>query len=325
MVLVVGILVLSFVTEVHADEPPPPELPELTSPAIQELIREVDSDDFSERIAASNELAVAGASAVEPLKQLALEGNAESGFRALKILQSLYVRSLILSDEKLATAVEAAFKSIKKSNRIDLASRLERMFATHSDVNERVAIRRVRLLGGLVSKSIKWVRAPQMLKVMPLRSGEEPKGTMVVIGKKWKGGDDGLVHLERIASLVDVYIAKSAPISDVGFERLRTSLRYAEVHQRSAARLGVSSLSTWGNEECVISTISRGSSADKAGMKVGDVLMTFGPDRVGNFNSLVDLIMKYDPGDSVKSVVRRNGRAVVLTVKLQAWGEAPLQ
>lgn len=325
--VIVCVIIAGLSANSFADELPPPELPELTLPAIKNLIRQVDSDDFAERISASNDLSVAGAAAVEPLKQLALEGNAESGFRSLKILERLYVRSLILSDEKLALAVEAAFKSIKESDRLNLASRLERMFATHSETNERVAVRRIQQLGGMVSKSVKWVTSRQVQKAFPLRSDEEPKGTMVVIGRKWKGGDEGLKHLERIATLRDVYIATSANVSKDGIERLRLRLlpMQAEVQVRSAARLGVSSDALWGSNECTVNTVSRGSSADKAGMKPGDTIIQFGPDRVGNFLSLVELIKKYDPGETIDAVVIRNGRKVELSIKLQAWGEAPLQ
>ena len=62
--------------------------------------------------------------------------------------------------------------------------------------------------------------------------------------------------------------------------------------------------------------ITKDSSAEKAGIKEGDIILEFGKEKVTKENSLSKIISRYSPGDSVEVKIMRNGSEISLTVIL---------
>ncbi|MBM3206280.1 MAG: trypsin-like serine protease [Candidatus Staskawiczbacteria bacterium] len=62
--------------------------------------------------------------------------------------------------------------------------------------------------------------------------------------------------------------------------------------------------------------ITKDSSAEKAGIKEGDIILEFGKEKVTKENSLSKIISRYSPEDSVEVKVMRNGSEISLTVIL---------
>lgn len=65
-----------------------------------------------------------------------------------------------------------------------------------------------------------------------------------------------------------------------------------------------------------------GSSADKAGVKVGDIITNFGDQKLTDVNSLSKIIQGKKVGDSIKARIFRDGKTIDVTLTL---GEAPNQ
>jgi hypothetical protein len=71
-----------------------------------------------------------------------------------------------------------------------------------------------------------------------------------------------------------------------------------------------------------IAEASKGSPAEKAGVKAGDVLVKLGGRDVKTLEDYAAAIQAHKPGDAVQVVVRRDGKDVTLDVTLGARGSA---
>jgi hypothetical protein len=146
--------------------------------------------------------------------------------------------------------------------------------------------------------------------------------TTVVLNKRWKGGEAGLKHLENLRFLRTLYLVEGvlAPDAIASLEKKLPSVR---VQLRGGACLGVGGLPVDGG--CEIQLLNPGSAADKAGLRVGDLIVAFNGKRGENegeslsFDRLVELIKEHDAGDKVPVLIRRNGREQVLPVVLDEW------
>ncbi|HEY5314099.1 MAG TPA: M28 family peptidase [Pirellulales bacterium] len=65
-----------------------------------------------------------------------------------------------------------------------------------------------------------------------------------------------------------------------------------------------------------ISGVTSGSPADKGGLKAGDIIIKLGESRIGNLEDFDSALRKHKGGDKVPVVVRRSGKELTLTVKL---------
>ncbi|HTU23084.1 MAG TPA: S1C family serine protease [Gemmataceae bacterium] len=66
--------------------------------------------------------------------------------------------------------------------------------------------------------------------------------------------------------------------------------------------------------DCRIAEVEKGSPAEKAGLKVNDVVLRFGKEIVDDFNDLMDLIAESEPGQEVSIQVRRGKTILNLKV-----------
>lgn len=84
------------------------------------------------------------------------------------------------------------------------------------------------------------------------------------------------------------------------------------------AVLGVSVRSTSSTTSAgvALSAVNSGGAADKAGLKVGDVIIEVNSTRVTTADSLIAAIRSHAPGESVKVTYTRNGRTSTATVTL---------
>jgi hypothetical protein len=62
--------------------------------------------------------------------------------------------------------------------------------------------------------------------------------------------------------------------------------------------------------------VTKGSPADKAGIKGGDVIVKFGDDKIGGIEDIQNSLLKHKAGDKVKVIVLRDGEEKELTVTL---------
>jgi len=67
-----------------------------------------------------------------------------------------------------------------------------------------------------------------------------------------------------------------------------------------------------------ISGVSEGGSAQKAGMKPGDIMIKFGSKTIDNIYDFMYAIGECNPGDKVDVVVLRDDKEVTLNMEMQA-------
>jgi hypothetical protein len=74
------------------------------------------------------------------------------------------------------------------------------------------------------------------------------------------------------------------------------------------------------DEGLAITGVSSGSPAEKAGMKGGDIIIKFGASKISNIQDLQSALFKYKIGETIKVVVKRDGKELTLEVTLGKRG-----
>jgi S1-C subfamily serine protease len=113
---------------------------------------------------------------------------------------------------------------------------------------------------------------------------------------------------------------KGSNVSDDAIAELQAALPALVVQPRGPACLGVSPYSQFGGRmELQIHTVKPGSAADRAGLKVDDLLIKFNGHSVSDFETLVEKIGELQPGDKVPVEYERDGVRETATVELRGW------
>jgi len=73
-------------------------------------------------------------------------------------------------------------------------------------------------------------------------------------------------------------------------------------------------------EGALITSVPKGSVGDQAGLQVGDVITNVGDQPVTRKNPVLNALMKYQPGQTVRVVFNRNGRIIETEVRLVKRG-----
>lgn len=71
----------------------------------------------------------------------------------------------------------------------------------------------------------------------------------------------------------------------------------------------------------LVESVEKGSAADKAGMKAGDILVNIGTERVRELSDLWEALADYDEGDKAEVEVIRKGASKKLTVEIEEGDE----
>ena len=72
-------------------------------------------------------------------------------------------------------------------------------------------------------------------------------------------------------------------------------------------------------EGVIISNVQPGSAAARAGIQLGDVLLSFGGEKIANFEQLQAAIGRVPPGDSAELELLRNDKPEKLKLMLGEW------
>lgn len=290
------------------EESQPTGTQEVSAGEISLWVSELDSELFDTRERAQKHLTKAGEAALEAVSQLAQNGSLESSTRALNIMLAWSEAE----DPKLVVAALEQLASL--GNRPKEAILARELLA---EVRENVALEEIVKLGGSFRLG---VQINGVISMRPERS------VQVVIGVNWKGGLEGLDHLEQVPHAVLVCF-HSPPLADEALpilerlprlkrvelygttmspqaiEELRTKLTAATIEVRSGAFLGVHG-TTFANQAHV-AKVEPGSAAEKAGIKDNDIITKLNAEEVKDFLTLTGLIAQHQPGDSVTLTVQR--------------------
>lgn len=129
-------------------------------------------------------------------------------------------------------------------------------------------------------------------------------------------GDDAVVHLVpcQRATKIDLFGTK---VTGKGEDELRKAVA-ARIDRRRGAFLGISPNDP-DNAAWEIRTVTEGTAADQAGLRPGDVFVTYDTKKVGDFHSLTALIAEHDVGHVVDVTLRRDGEIIERRIQLGEW------
>ncbi len=308
--VLVALILTECVVGAGPQQPPPWPLPKstLVKPVVQ-LVAELDAPRFAVREAAMRALMRMGKPAVKPLAKAAEGDSLEVTVRAIAILQ--YIYSSVAEDA--VESAELALEDLAESENRSIASRANSVLQANVAVRRKRAIGKIQELGGIfLNKSSVYDPNDRIILGKSLSA--------LQLGLSWKGGDQGLRYVKRLANLTRIiFIERTNDISNEALQALTGALPNLTIVHRGPAFLGVKAFESVFGSPCQIVTVQEGSAAFKAKMKSGDVVVSFDDKPVSDFDALVDLVRDKNPGDTVSVKVVREGKSVILQVTLDSW------
>jgi S1-C subfamily serine protease len=102
-----------------------------------------------------------------------------------------------------------------------------------------------------------------------------------------------------------------------GEDNLRQALA-ARIERKRGAFLGIAPTQI-DNVAWEIGSVTPGSAAEQAGLRQGDVFVTYDTKKVGDFLSLNAMIAEHDVGHTVDVTLRRDGEIIERRIQLGEW------
>ena len=341
---------------------PPVAAQESSAEAIQDWIGQLGAEQFAERESASRSLAAAGPAALGPLAEAARGGDLEVASRAIDVIRG-YLDPPAAAGEGAGEgpgeetgeqpAADAPVEpSLESSSRtVALALEAERLLETlaegppgpvpqiaatalefHQLGMHEAAQDRLQALGAKISDNY-----------LSMASGK--RGLEAVIDTRWKGSPEDLRLLPRLRNLRHVGIhglkidaqtlallgrlrsleniqLYGTGVSDEAVAALAARFPNAEIDVRKGGKLGVGGQRIVG--PCQITQVVAGSAADRAGLQIGDVVLSMDGVAVKNFEGLTEYVGRHGPGESIEVEIERAVAGKVpqrftATVTLDGW------
>ena len=307
-----------------AAEPQAPSPPAATD--VAGWIEQLGSPQYARREAAAKHLAAIGRPALPALGAALVGGDFEVASRSVEIVRGL----LAAEDEELAGAAERLLEKVATADASAVGRLAEAALEFHQAGLAAAARERLEGQGAVF-------RERRAVAVEP--------GVEIEFGPGWRGGPDDWRLLPRLRGVVGVSVhgvpldaeavgvlgrlagvrridlfGTAAP--DAAVAALAARLPDTLVDVRKGGKLGVSSIVQAG--ACELSGVQPGSAADKAGLRVGDVILAVEGEPVGSFEALTKRLAAHGPGATVRLDVQRGGGGATAerfacTVRLDAW------
>jgi hypothetical protein len=258
-------------------------------------VADLGADDYQAREAATRRLEQAGAPAVALLGQAASEGSLEVTCRAIRSLQAIAASK----DPQAFETAQAVLEKLSESKHRSAARRADLALAGLGQARSKHAVARIKELGG----KVKPVALPRGIQ---FPDDEEPPVAQIILRKSWKGGDEGLAFLKRVATLQTVYIVKGANVSEEALEQFQRARPNIVIQRRGEAMLGVSCTSD--GTALQIRIVQPNSAAEKCGLQEGNEIVRYESEDVTTFERLIEITSTRSAGDNVTLEVRREGK-----------------
>lgn len=289
-------------------------------PPVPLLIEHLGSDKFATRAAATRDLSRSGRAAVSALESAALSNQPEVAIRALSALETVWDRAMDSGDASAAGAALVAMDRLSAVEDPVVRDRVEGILISHRGSIAKYAIDEIQRLGGSV-------------RLEPLQSsgiGEEahPSVKFVIIGRNWKGGEEGLRHVRRTAPSAGVYFIDGADVPEGAMQRFVAATGIPAT-QRGASYLGVQGTAAGGVplfpqpgvNGAPVGVVEPKTSAAKGGLLPGDVITKFNGTDIPHWEALVEAIKATDLGQKVSATVIRQGEPLELSITMEGWPE----
>ncbi len=290
------------VTVAIADDPPAASKAAVPKPSpdeIEQWIRDLNAPEFMRREAATRQLIATGSDAAELLVKAAPSSSLEATCRIMVILRTWYTSGKDELVEPAETAIEQLAQSKNRHMAVRSAAILDQYRLT---IRQDRAIAEIQKLGG----QVKYLEAR-----MQLRGTDEPE-FMVILGRQWNGGDEGLKYVRRLFSINALYLTHDRKTQKIttpgitadGLAALQREMPQLRVQYRGSAFLGITQDPRL--TLCRVFNIEPKSPADVAQLERGDVIIRFNDQPVADFEALIDFIKDKQPGDVIKLEVLRS-------------------
>lgn len=305
-----GICAIALVANAAiADDPstaPKVAVPKPSSDEIELWIRDLNAPEFTKREAATRQLISTGPDAAELLVKAAQGGSLEAICRITTILRAWYTSG----KDELIEPAEVAFEQLVESKNRHMASRAVAVLDQYATtIRQDRAIAQIKQLGGTIEES----RFAGRLRIA---GPDDMRFFMVILGRGWRGGDEGLKYLRRVSGLTTLYLMEDQAtgkivtpgVTQAAVDELRRALPALNVEPRGTAFLGVKAMANV--TICRIDEVPADTPADRAKLMAGDVVIGFDGMPVTSFQDLVKLIGTKQPGDVIKLEVLRGASEV---------------
>ncbi|MGB8853490.1 MAG: PDZ domain-containing protein [Pirellulales bacterium] len=279
-------------------------------------VEQLGAAQFAQREAAATSLRDAGKAAVGPLGRAIRAGDLEVAARGIEILRDM----LTASDPEAAAAAEQLLESLAEQGEPPLSRLAAGVLEFH-------------VIGMAEQAREALEKAGAVFRERPSAAGQ--RGLDVELGPAWRGGITDLRQLPRLHGLASVSVhgvpidAEAAAvlgrlrgvqridlygtgIPEAAMDKLAAALPDAVIDVRKGGRLGVSSLAFGG--PCEITHVQPGSAAAKAGVEVGDVVVSVNGEPIASFEALTQRVARHRAGD-----------VLTLSIARQAAGGEPEQ
>jgi hypothetical protein len=284
-------------------------------------VADLDDNRYLARETATRQLLEAGAASLDDLLTAANGDRPEPADRATWILR------------RLGNAKDQSLRRQALERMALLQNRPQISAAAHealAEIRHNEAVEAIQRLGG---------RYVTNEYGMAMSAYDTPR---VVLDQQWRGTDadlalirdlvavrqviiigtdislDGLAHLQNV-NMLQGLLLYGTKLEPEDKSKLQKLLPHVEIDYRRGALLGVGTNPQSDVGPAVVGIVTKGSVAEAAGIKVGDIIQTFENQPVPNFKSLTVMIGKHRAGDEVTLVVVRNGQSIEFKVKLGAW------
>lgn len=268
---------------------------------LERWIQDLNAPEFAKREEATRRLIAAGPVVVDALVKASQSSSLETTCRINTILRAWYTSG----KDELIEPAEVAFEKLAESKNRHAAGRavatLEQYATT---IRQARAIAQIERLGGSVEESNVAGR-PRVV------GPEDTKFYMVILGRSWRGGEEGLKYLRRVAGLRTLYLLQDQTsgkivtpgITQDSIDELHRAIPPLVIDYRGPAFLGVKAMAN--NTLCRIDEVPPDTPAARAKLLPGDVVYQFDGLPVNSFQELVKHIGSKQPGDVIKLEVLR--------------------
>jgi|GEM_PF-1303212 hypothetical protein len=297
--------------------PPPPPLPSrlpIPEPRLNQLINQLTSGDFRERVEATKILKQKGSlDTVERMEIAAQSDMPELSMRALSILEAIF-----LSEDDIANrAAEQALQNIALNDAGDLGLQASISLSNYDQLRSKRAIVDLQQLGLHIEFQT------DIMEIDDVTGMPYPGISYVRLGRSWTGGEAGIRQISRLARVNVVYVIATCPVpAERVVEILEPINPEILIESRSAAELGIKFSGIRTPKGVMIGEVTPGKAANAAGLRPNDVIIAFGETEVNTSDEVINLLKKYEPGDIVKVVRARTSNlndTETIDVKLKGW------